>query len=474
MQFELITTFGWLSLMMVVGSILRAKVKLLQKSLVPTSIIGGVAGLILVNLGLIKVDFRLLSQIVFHLFVISFIAIGLMDGHANNEGQEKVKLTKNPMFKGAFAMACMFQGIFCVQSVLGYGVIKGLNIAGLTSALPVYGLLTPTGMALGPGQASVAGSIFAAAGLEKGVAVGLAFAAVGFLGCFLVGIPVANYGIRKGLAKGAGHLSDEFLSGIIKRESEKESAGEITFHSANVETFSIHFGIIMICYLMAYYMVQGIVMFVPAQVGAALVGTMFIFGLVSATICKKVIKTTNTDHLVNPDLMKRIAGWAIDFMVLTTIMAVQVETLGEYLIPIIIVFIIALPVTGIIMYHFGRRIGGDIDFERTLGIFGVATGTMNTGLLLLRMVDPDYKTDASKELALHILINDTILGGVPLVFVGLGPAMFGWTHGFTLIVMSGLALMFFALIPIFKLYNKPTFSIFGDRKQKNEQELVIK
>ena len=49
--FENLILFGLLSLMLLIGTLLRAKVKLFQDYLVPTSIIGGLIGFAIVSTG---------------------------------------------------------------------------------------------------------------------------------------------------------------------------------------------------------------------------------------------------------------------------------------------------------------------------------------------------------------------------------------------------------------------------------------
>lgn len=468
MQFELIVTLGWISIMMLVGTFLRAKIKFLQKSLIPSSIIGGIIGLILINVGAIKIPASILSQIVFHLFVISFIAIGLMDGGSGDSKKEKKSLSKNPLFKASIAMACIYEIIRVLQALLGYGTMQLLNKFGISDGLPLYGMLLPSGFASGPGQAAVFGSIYAQGGYDQGVAIGLAFAATGFLACFAIGIPVANIAIRKGIAKASGKLSDEFLSGVLKKETKKESAGDLTFHSANIETLSVHIAIILGVYLASYYIGRFICLFVSPQVATTIMGMVFVFALLVANILKPVMLKMKINHLVSPPLMKRIAGWAIDYMVLTTIMAVKIQDLGEYLIPVLIIALLGSIMTAAVMYYFGRRIGGEVDFERSLGVFGQLTGTLNTGLLLLRVVDPDFNTTAPQELALNTLIADVLIGGLPLAFVLLGPFVFGWSEFTTLLVILGFGLAYLILLKVVKGWGKPTYSLFNKKSSQKE------
>lgn len=90
---NIMIAFGIASIMLLIGTFLRAKVGFLQKLLVPASIIAGVLGLAFVNLcdafhidiGATSGDF---SSIVNQLFVVSFISITLM-GHSEEDSSRR-------------------------------------------------------------------------------------------------------------------------------------------------------------------------------------------------------------------------------------------------------------------------------------------------------------------------------------------------------------------------------------------------
>lgn len=46
-----------------------------------------------------------------------------------------------------------------------------------------------------------------------------------------------------------------------------------------------------------------------------------------------------------------------------------------------------------------RRAFDDFQFERLVGIFGEMTGTINSGLVLVRVTDPEFKTPVAEDLA---------------------------------------------------------------------------
>ena len=122
-------------------------------------------------------------------------------------------------------MALTQSVIFPVQAIAG-GVIVGLfGIFGI-ELFPTFGFLAPLGFEEGPGQALSIGKVWQGFGFEHATTIGLTFAAVGFFFSFFVGVPLVNWGIRKGLsAQGSKALPADFLTGIISKNQHRKSAG---------------------------------------------------------------------------------------------------------------------------------------------------------------------------------------------------------------------------------------------------------
>ncbi|NIU58348.1 MAG: sodium:glutamate symporter, partial [Phycisphaerae bacterium] len=81
---------------------------------------------------------------------------------------------------------------------------------------PTFGFLVPLGFEEGPGQALSVGKVWEGFGFAQAATLGLTFAAIGYFFAFFVGVPLVNWGIRKGLAAhGNQDLSRDVLTGII-------------------------------------------------------------------------------------------------------------------------------------------------------------------------------------------------------------------------------------------------------------------
>ena len=198
-QFESMLIFGWMSAMLLTGVLLRARIRFFQKFLIPSCLIGGVLGLVLASCGIIRFPSDSWESFAYHLFNISFISVGLTVGSPD---EEKARTDKG-YIKGSLWMCLTMTSCFGLQAALGGILVILFGLLG-TELFPTFGFLVPMGFEEGPGQALSFGKVWEGVGFEHGATIGLTFAAVGFLFSFFVGVPLASWGLRKGLVKPAG------------------------------------------------------------------------------------------------------------------------------------------------------------------------------------------------------------------------------------------------------------------------------
>ena len=194
--FETILVFGFLSIMLLLGTLLRAKVPFVQRYLFPSCLLGGVMGIILVNLNLVKISTSQLETMAYHFFNISFISLGLT---RDNDTQAQTVGGRKKFLQGSLWMA-LTQGItFPLQALTGGLLVIVFGWFGM-DLFKTFGFLLPLGFNEGPGQALSFGKVWETSGFAHGATIGLTFAAMGFFFAFFVGVPLANWGIRNGLA----------------------------------------------------------------------------------------------------------------------------------------------------------------------------------------------------------------------------------------------------------------------------------
>jgi ESS family glutamate:Na+ symporter len=211
----LLIAFAWMSGMLLIGTFFRAKIKLFQKFLFPSCLIGGVFGFIFMSMGWIEIHHETFMLIAFHLFSLGFVSIGLTGGNGKEVGKT--------IFKGSLWMALAWTASLSIQSITGAGIIFGLN----QFFDPIFeglGFLVGHGYTQGPGQTLAIASVWQKSfHVPDVVTIGLTFAAIGFFVAAFIGVPLANWGVRKGFATNTPEdLPDDFITGILST-SRKES-----------------------------------------------------------------------------------------------------------------------------------------------------------------------------------------------------------------------------------------------------------
>jgi ESS family glutamate:Na+ symporter len=195
-------------------------------------------------------------------------------------------------------------------------------------------------------------------------------------------------------------------------------------------------------------------MIVPADVASILWGFFFIFGLGIAILVRWAMGKFNIAHLADAGIQRRITGWSVDFLIIATVMAIELAVVWEYIVPISIVSLVVGIMTTFAIVYLGKRIWS-YNLERMVAIYGTVTGTVSCGLLLLRIVDPEFKTPVAIDIALMNIFSIPGIG-LCLVLVN-GPVWWNWSIGLTILVFLGVMTVALALLKIFKLWGKPKF-----------------
>jgi len=127
-------------------------------------------------------------------------------------------------------------------------------------------------------------------------------------------------------------------------------------------------------------------------------------------------------------LMRRIQNASLDFLVVAAIATIRVDVVLSGIVPLIILAVAGIGWNVFCVLFLSRRVFRDAWFERSIAEMGQSMGVTATGLLLLRVVDPDYETPAANAFACKQLMHEPIMGGglwtamaIPLIAI-YGPA----------------------------------------------------
>ena len=391
----------WIGMLLMLGTLIRAKVPLFQKLLFPSSLIGGLIGFVLINLDLVgmptstgwkDITPNIFSMITFHLFAFGFVGIGLLQ--TNKPASGKV------VMRGALWIALVFGMTFSVQALIGKGVfVLWQDLFGGTFET-VNGYLLGAGFTQGPGQTQAYATIWQTSyQTANALSVGLAFAAVGFLVAGIVGVPLAFYGIKKGwVSIEGGKLPQCFLRGLMDK-GDNPTCARSTTHPANIDSVAFHLAIMATLYALAYAFGVWWLCTMPKGINGLGIGMIFAWGMFFAMIARKLMAKFNLIHLLDGETTRRLTGATVDFMICAVFMGIQVRQLQEVAMPFLIAVVLGTIATLFICLWFGRR-SPEHGFERGLTLFGYCTGTAASGLLLLRIVDPEFDTPVAVEVGL--------------------------------------------------------------------------
>ncbi|WP_337519697.1 sodium/glutamate symporter [Desulfovibrio sp.] len=411
----------WISLLLCLATFLRSRIKILQTFLVPASLIGGILGFICVNLGIVgmptmegwqPIPTKVFSVMTFHLFAFGFVGVGLMKSKETN--------TSKLMFRGGLWMALMYCFIWSVQGIIGKSVFELWHMTVGGDFDSCLGYLLGCGFAQGPGQAHAYGSIWETTyHVGNAMSMGLASAAMGFVVAVVIGVPLAYTGIRRGWISGEhkGSLPEFFLRGIMKK-GDNPACAKATTHSATIDSFAFHLALMGVVYGLAYTFGLYWTLFMPAGVNGLGFGLLYTWGMCLAMLTRFVLNKTGSSHILDGDTVRRITNTSVDFMVCAVFLAISVSELQSVLMPFLIAVILAALATLVLIMWYARR-APEYNFERGIACFGCYTGTVATGMLLLRIVDPEFESPAAIELGIMnviiLLLSQPLTVGYPFI-----------------------------------------------------------
>ncbi|NOY68214.1 MAG: hypothetical protein GXP53_01790 [Deltaproteobacteria bacterium] len=446
--FEPLLGFGAIGIFLVIGVILRAKFRFFQSFLVPSCLIGGTLGCILLNASIFDLHFSLFENFAYHFLNIAFISVGLTPGENENKKQGKGK----QVLRGSLWMSFMKGITWPLQAIIGLGCVLLFNTFG-KELFPTFGLLLPVGFNEGPGQALSIGKVYTEFGFEHAVTVGLTFAVIGYIFCFFLGMPLVKKGLSCGSAKyGKKSLPKDFLKGILPREKKDIVAGRLTLHTENIDNLAFQLGLVGLIYTLTYFLCFGITRIIPPTTGKVLWGFFFGIGMIMAVLFRWLLNRVGIAHLIDPGIQRRITGFGVDIMITATLMAINLGLVWKYIVPILIMSIPSGILTLLSILYFGRRMGF-LNLEHTVVVYGMYTGQMSTGLLLLRMVDPEFKSPMLMELGIYPFIVFPFTA-VCMVLATL-PVSYGMSIGLAIGIYAAVMLLTLVLLKVMKLWGAP-------------------
>ena len=423
---------GIIAILLLIGKLIRVKIKWVQQLFIPPSLIAGFIGLTL-----------------------------------GPNGFHCIPLSENTGTYAGILIACIFGclpfasgsskatgsniGRMWVYSQMGMlaqwilGGIMGILILRLfwPELNSAFGLAMPSGYCGGHGTAAALGAAFQTYNYDDMLTLAMTAATIGIIGSVIIGLLIVKRGTQKGYTSFLSNFSDlprEYRTGLLPEEK-RTKLGTTTTSSISMDSLTFNFAIVMSVALGGYGLSKLVQLFVP-ELSLPVFSCAFIVGIIVATIFKKVgiakyVCTSTVGHL---------SGTFTDILVACGIASIKLSVVVQNFIPLLILLIVGLLCTAIYIFTVAKRIMPTYWFEKAIFSWGWFTGTMAMGIAMLRVVDPGQRTHCLEDYALAYLF----IAPVEISLVTFAPMAFmnGW--GWMFIGICTAALLAVLIIGLMK------------------------
>lgn len=435
-----------IALSVLVANVMHRKIPFIRKGLMPISVIAGFLLLLAKGLGIFKPDNDMLEMLVYHCIALGFISMSL----------RRIKTDKSEAARSAgLKSGAIIVGTYLVQAFVGLVITILLAYTFMPNMFKAAGLLLPMGFGQGPGQANNIGSTYEKMGFIGGRSFGMSIAAAGYLCACTAGVFVLNYWKRKGLLKNTNRKGTDETS----IEGFFQDKNEIPI-TDSIDKLSIQAVMILTVYLLTYLLTWGITSGLSAistglgnMVNSLLWGFNFIVGsmlalLVSTLLGKAQKKGLITRQYQNNYLLNRLSGFFFDLMIVAGIASINLEDISGLLVPFLLMAVGGGVVTFLYLRIVCKKVYGDYYLEGLISMYGMLTGTIGSGVLLLKEIDPELSTPAANNL-ISGSSYAIALGAPLLAFVSLAANSTALCF-----VTLGLVVLYFGLLTWLLMKNK--------------------
>ena len=391
---------GLLMIFLLVGNIMRRKIPLFRKCLVPSALLGGtlllIVDIICKQFGFVLVDNRMMQVITYHCLAIGFAAMTLKtekSTHKTNKAQ-------------VFEFGALQGGTYMLQAFVGLGVtilMFFITQHGEQIVSYICGLILPLAFGQGPGNAlswDINFTNTAAAQFAGNGSFGLSLASIGFVVASVFGIFYINIHKKRGTLK----IRDGKPVQQVNEQAE-EGVEEIP-DNESVDKFTLQAGFVALAYALSFgfMCLLGVISNFTNSIAW---GFNFLWASLAAMLIKAVVKMLRKGKLMNREYinnyqMDRISGFAFDIMIVAGVAAIEINDIKNYILPIIILSVLGAILTFAYIRKATKECFCGFEHEMFLMSFGTLTGTASNGVILMKETDPNLRTPTS---SLYILSN---------------------------------------------------------------------
>ena len=451
-------------ILLLIARVIKHKIRLFQTLYLPESIIAGAIALLLGSgaLGAIAVATGASPD--------SYIAGGLFPEEMQEVWSQAPGVFINIVFAALFLgehipnpkdiwrktapQVAFGQTLAWGQYVLGI-LVTLLILTPLFGANPITGALIEIGFEGGHGTAGGMADTFTELGFTEGGDLALGLATVGIISGIIFGTVLAHWGRQKGYIQSEPVAVDEG-DAQFQETAPTETSAVLAKRARLMRNFlidplSLNFGFTGLAIAIGWLILQIMTLIESAtwgRNGLELIGAVPLFpmALIGGIIIQVVMSRLDLDVLIIRRLQERIAGVALDLLVVTALASINLAVLGANIGIFLTLSIIGIAWNVLAFIYLAPRILPVYWFERGVGDMGQSMGVTATGILLIRMVDPENRTGAFESFAYKQLFFEPIVGGG--LFTAAAPALIVQFGSITVLLLTAGLLIFWLIFGI--------------------------
>jgi ESS family glutamate:Na+ symporter len=288
----------------------------------------------------------------------------------------------------------IFFAVAAIQLLIGI-ITRQIFVSGGMDLYAPFGYELPMGFSGGHGTAGVVGNYFKGLELpywELAQGVTTTTATFGLIGGMIIGIIAINVAARTGktaILTKPGDIPPDMAKGYQMDPTRQQSMGKETTMSSSIESMTFHLSVILGACGIAYICMNLIKYYKVPLINQIPIWAWAIVVMFGVNFC---IQKIGLGNLIDSKTKSRIAGVCSDYAITAAIASLPVQAILAYIVPILVMVIAGYIVTYVFLFTLFKKFFADCYFERAISLWGCSTGVFLTGLMLLKICDPDYKT----------------------------------------------------------------------------------
>ena len=422
------------------GTLIRGHVGLLQRLFIPGSLVAGIAGLLLGPEGagrvsgggglwpawMLDVWAELPGLLISAVFAALFLGKRI-------PGPREIWRLAGPQVAFGQTMAWG-------QYVMG--LLLALLVLGPVFGMPaVAGTLIEIGFEGGHGTSAGMAGAFEAVGFAEGTDLALGLATVGVVAAVLIGVAFVNWAHRSGRATPA--VTTATSTGSQAKRAAAPAGDRARGEGAALQLLQV-LTAIAVAIGIGWLLLSGLQMLEQAlwaqRLTIATHMPLFPFAMLGGIILQVTLMRTGKAGGLDLRTIEAVRGLALDLLIAAAIATLSLTTIAADLLPFLLLAITGIAWSLIALVFLAPRMLPDWWVERAAADIGQSLGMTATGLMLLRVADPEDHSPTLSAFGYKQLLFEPVVGGglftassVPLV-AGAG----GWpVLVFVTLVMAG-------------------------------------